>query len=136
MITYKEVALFLPKSRYLSKTSVYGQSFLFEPAFKKFIETLASELTVIGFKRPVPFFYVLEKQASDNIADIIPSDQSRMNAVVISASVFTPKDSSDNHYPVYYIEAISDVEVGIDSLRKNYFVLTTQSVKSYLDKCK
>lgn len=134
MITSKEVTFFLPKSRYLSKTSVYGQSFLFEPSFKTFIETLATKFTVIAFKRPVPFFYALEKQASDNIADIIPNDQPRLDTVAISATVFMPKDSSLR--PVYYIDVISDTEANVDSIKKNYFILTPQNVKAYLDKCK
>lgn len=135
MISSKEVAFFLPKSRYLSKTSVYGQSFLFEPSFKKFIETLAAKFTVIAFKRPVPLFYVLEKQSSDNIADIIPNDQPRLDTVAISATVFMPKDNITTN-PAYYIDIISETEVSVDSIKKNYFVLTTQNVRAYLDKCK
>lgn len=125
----------MPKSRYLSKTSVYGQSFLFEPSFKKFIETLATKFTVIAFKHPVLLFYVLEKQSSDNIADIIPSDQPRLDTVAISATVFMPKDNITIN-PAYYIDIISDTEVSVDSIKKNYFVLTAQNVKAYLDKCK
>ena len=135
MISSKEVTFFLPKSRYLSKTSVYNQGFLFEPSFKKFIETLAAKFTVIAFKRPVPLFYVLEKQTSDNIADIIPDDQPRLDTVAISATVFMPKDNITIN-PAYYIDIISDTEVSVDSIKKNYFVLTAQNVKAYLDKCK